>query len=130
MTKVNTAERLYELDVFRGLAILSVLIFHFTTRYNQLYGHSPSMVFEFPLGYYGVHLFFIISGFVIFMSLDRINNDLDFIINRLSRLYPAYWFSVLLTFTIVHISSLPGRDVSFPQALMNLSMFQTWLSIW
>ena len=125
----HSGARSYELDALRGLAILSVLLYHFTTRYNQLYGHPASVTFEFSHGYLGVHLFFIISGFVIFMSLGKTAHGLDFVMHRLSKLYPAYWFSIFLTFVIVHIFSLPGREVNLLHALINLSLLQTWLSV-
>jgi peptidoglycan/LPS O-acetylase OafA/YrhL len=122
------SDRFLELDALRGVAIFSVLLFHFTTRYNQIYGHT-NPTFQFPIGRYGVYLFFIISGFVTIMALERIEKPLDFIIFRFSRLYPAYWFAVLLTFSIVGIFSLPGREVSISDAIINLSMFQKWFNV-
>ena len=52
-----------------------VVLFHYLPYYDRLYGHQ----FELPallesvllFGRYGVHLFFILSGFVIFMTLER-----------------------------------------------------------
>jgi peptidoglycan/LPS O-acetylase OafA/YrhL len=50
-----------------------------------------------------------------------------FFFKRFARLYPAYWFSALLTFTIVSLVALPGRMVSWGDMLVNLSMFQGFL---
>jgi peptidoglycan/LPS O-acetylase OafA/YrhL len=55
-----------------------------------------------PWGYLGVNLFFVISGFVIFMTLDRTLVPLDFVISRTSRLFPAYWAAIIITMVITH----------------------------
>ena len=125
---MNNSKRLLELDVLRGIAALGVVLFHYTVRYNMLYHHSRELLVYFPYGSYGIELFFIISGFVIFMTLERSQN-LDFVVGRFSRLYPAYWTAVLLTFTVVKLAGLPGKQVSFGSALLNLTMLQQFLQV-
>ena len=78
--------RLTELDSLRGIAAMAVVLFHYTTRFTELYGHTAPPVFSVPLGHLGVNLFFMISGFVIFMTLERTLTSRDFIISRFSRL--------------------------------------------
>jgi peptidoglycan/LPS O-acetylase OafA/YrhL len=68
-----------------------------------------------------------ISGFVIYMSLEKVENGRAFIINRFSRLYPAYWASIVLTFCLVAIFKLPGREAPLCDALINFSMLQDWI---
>lgn len=122
--------RFMELDVFRGLAALAVAGFHYTTRYDQLYGHTQPLGISFPLGHYGVQLFFMISGFVIFMTLDKCRHPLDFVVSRFSRLYPAYWVAVLTTFIVVSIFGLPGREVSkWQHVMVNLTMIQHYFRV-
>src|ERR1700686_2691801 len=110
-----------QLDVLLGIAALMVLLFHYTERFHELYGHAPGMVL-FTIGRQGVDLFFIISGFVIFMTIEKTRRGLDFVVSRFSRLFPAYWIAVSLTFFIVHVAGLPGREVTPSAALANLSM--------
>ena len=115
--------RIKELDALRGIAALMVVFFHYTFW-------RPQAKLGFNLGTTGVELFFMISGFVIFMSLLHIKNSKEFIINRFSRLYPAYWACV--TFTFISLSVY--RHVGFPkenmiQYLGNMSMFQYYLNI-
>jgi peptidoglycan/LPS O-acetylase OafA/YrhL len=100
------ATRLLGLDALRGLAALSVLAFHFTTRYEHLYGHADPLGWGFPPGRLGVHLFFLISGFVIFMTLDRLETPRDFLVSRFSRLFPAFWLAVLLSWGVQWLNAL------------------------
>ena len=44
---------------------------------------------------YSVYCFFIISGFLIFSSFEKLNNLKKYIINRSRRIFPAYFFVVL-----------------------------------
>ncbi len=120
-------KRLVQLDSLRGLAALMVVLFHYTTRFQQLFGHPNQLPIEFPYGYYGVQLFFMISGFVIFMSVETTKCVADFLISRFSRLFPAYWVAVILTYSIVSTFLLPGREVTIATAILNLSMLQEWL---
>ena len=100
MENIKSAnKRLLELDALRGFAAMFVVLFHFTKRF------SPSELgfrnFGLQYGATGVELFFMISGFVIFMSIVKLNNGKEFIINRIARLYPAYWASAVLIFTLI-----------------------------
>lgn len=116
-------QRLNQLDALRGLAAMAVVLFHFSTRFSELYPQAAPQVWSFPLGYVGVNLFFIISGFVIFMTVERTARPADFVVSRVSRLYPAYWVAIGLTFVITHTLTLPGKTVSLTTALVNGLMF-------
>ncbi|MHB8742782.1 MAG: acyltransferase family protein [Sulfuricaulis sp.] len=124
-TKPNTRDRILELDILRGCAALSVVLFHYTVRYDQLFGQVNGMRFHFLFGQYGVQLFFMISGFVIFMTLDRTNHWMDFAVSRFSRLFPAYWLGVTMTFVVTSVVQLPNRQIGLADATINLSMLQS-----
>lgn len=121
--------RLQELDVFRGIAALLVVIFHYTTRYDDKYGHVGALLFKLPFGYFGVHFFFVISGFVIFMTIKNTNKSMDFIVSRFSRLYPAYWFAVGLTSILMLSYGLPDKSLTFSQIIVNLSMLHEFVNV-
>ena len=126
MSDKGETRRYQELDALRGIAALLVLFFHFTIW-------RPEAKLGFNLGNTGVHLFFIISGFVIFMSLSKVKSGIEFVINRFSRLYPAYWAAVTLTFVArffycAYINP-EGESVSIGQYFGNLTMFQFYLGI-
>ena len=114
--------RLVEVDALRGVAAMAVVGYHFTTRYLELYGTGATPSWSLPHGHFGVNLFFIISGFVIFMTLARTRQPMDFVVSRLSRLFPAYWVAVALTFSVTAIWGLAGKEVTPLQALANLTM--------
>jgi len=122
MVDKRNNNRLVEIDALRGLAALSVVLFHYTTRFNELYVWNRLPMISFPDGHFGVNLFFIISGFVIFMTLDKTSRPMDFVVSRFSRLFPAYWVSILLTFSITHWLGLPEKLVGWTTALANLPM--------
>ena len=118
-----TPQRLGQIDALRGLAAMAVVLYHYSTRFGQLYPQAPQPSWALPGGHFGVNLFFIISGFVIFMTITRTRRPADFVVSRFSRLYPAYWAAVALTFAITLGLSLPGKTVNGAAALANLLMF-------
>jgi len=75
---------------YRGFAVLAVVIYHF----------SPTSL---PGGFLGVDLFFVISGFVIYLALDRsLGNNfsyVNFMFSRIMRIAPA-----LLVMTLIVLS--------------------------
>jgi peptidoglycan/LPS O-acetylase OafA/YrhL len=123
------ASRLLAVDALRGIAALAVVLFHFTTRFQDLYGGAGSPTVAFPNGHYGVNLFFVISGFVIFMTLERTKRPMDFVVSRFSRLFPSYWLAVALTFIVVSSFGLPGKEVTLGQALANGLMVHGLLGV-
>ncbi|MBF0571567.1 MAG: acyltransferase [Candidatus Omnitrophica bacterium] len=125
----SRSERILELDVLRGLAAISILCLHYTTGYSEHYFPPYPTLFDFPKGYYGISLFFMISGFVIFMTLEKTRNPRDFVVSRFSRLYPGYWAAVILTFSLVRVSHLMLREISLHDVFMNLTMFHEWFNV-
>jgi len=102
-------KRIIFLDGLRGVAILLVLLYHAYSRWYLLvpYGNKFASFPIFKFGYLGVHLFFLVSGFVILMSLGRNKNFLQFIYKRWKRLFPAMFISSLIIYST--LSFLPER---------------------
>ena len=115
--------RLGSLDALRGLAALAVVLFHYTTNLRLNYPQFNPPI-ELPHGHFGVELFFVVSGFVIFMSLARVRSVAEFAIARVGRLYPAYWAAVLFTSAILSTGGLPDRALDWTSSILNLSMLQ------
>lgn len=125
-------DRFYEIDLLRFLAALCVLLFHYTFRGTGPDHRSDLIVLAlapvFKYGYLGVELFFIISGFVILLtSLNH--NAREFVISRVTRLYPAYWFCVTLTFVTTLTFGGSRFTATNSQYFVNLTMLQDFLKI-
>ncbi len=121
--------RISELDSLRGFAVVAVLLFHYTSRFDGIYGYREAPLLTFPHGALGVEFFFAISGFVITWTTSRTRHVRDFFISRFSRLWPAYAVSVALTWIIVAVFGLPGREVGALRALFNLTMLQEFFGM-
>jgi peptidoglycan/LPS O-acetylase OafA/YrhL len=122
---LRSACRIPELDALRGIAALAVVLFHYTSSYDSQFGHLAALP-DFEVGRRGVQLFFILSGFVIFMSLERTTGATQFLVARVARLYPTYWVGVLLTSVVLATVTLPGHPIDPGQLLANLTMAQQW----
>jgi len=132
-------DRYPELDSLRGIAVLVVLFHHylydFDYHFNLLSNASTFSIYRFLqsalyYGYLGVHLFFIISGFVIFMTLERTKSTLDFIVSRISRLFPAYWAGICLTLLFLYFLPVPTLgNFSSKDILLNLTMLQSFFKV-
>jgi peptidoglycan/LPS O-acetylase OafA/YrhL len=116
------SRRLYEIDALRGIAAVSVVLFHYLTKYN----HQQNIIIDFSHGGLGVNLFFMISGFVIYMSLSNANSLKVFVQNRLIRLYPAYWSAIFITSCVLY---MVGEAVDPSKLIANLSMLQYWMRV-
>lgn len=106
-----------------------VLLYHYTTRFSELFPHAGPLPFTFPTGEFGVELFFVISGFVITMTLDRSKTAADFLLARFSRLYPAYWTGVLVTSAVLALASGPFDAPGANQIAFNLTMVQEFFHV-
>ena len=115
--------RLNQLDIFRGIACLMVLLFHYTSRYATEFNNEiTTQLLDFKYGGLGVDLFFIISGFVIFMSINKNKSPIQFLIKRFTRLYPTFWICVIITFCIIYISDLDQYKRTLTDFILNLTM--------
>jgi peptidoglycan/LPS O-acetylase OafA/YrhL len=86
---LNHSERNSTVDIFRAAAIIAVVLFHFQ---HTLY-----------IGYLGVDMFFVISGFLVggllikdFKSGKRISFA-DFFFKRGFKIWPSYYFFLIVT---------------------------------
>lgn len=88
MQKINIDNNF---DILR--LILAVLVFF--AHWNTLTSQDISNQL-FHLSGYAVHMFFIVSGFLIFWSFDADQNKKRFYIKRFFRIFPLYAFLIIL----------------------------------
>ncbi|MER5644085.1 acyltransferase [Streptosporangium sp. NPDC002524] len=128
--------RLAELDLLRFLAAIAVLAFHYFIAFASVWGDRPAELFPAistlsGLGILGVELFFMISGFVILMSIWGRGLG-AFALSRLVRLYPAYWVSVAVTAAVYGLTAATALDpkLSLGEYGINLTMLQRALGVY
>lgn len=118
--KVN--ERLKNIDLLRGVAIIFVVLFHYTNHYSPEYLLRTDNWFL-PIakyGWSGVDIFFIVSGYCIALTIVKTSNFVEFSVKRFARIYPAYFFCGISTLIFFSFFDLPGREVSWFTGFMNL----------
>jgi len=100
--------RLDQIDGLRAVAILWVALYHYAVFWapsgkglNLLpYGDALAHLPLANVGFLGVHLFFIVSGFVITFSLERSKGMSHFSLLRAIRLWPALLICGTITFLL------------------------------
>lgn len=108
--------RAYELDLLRFIAAFAVVLYH------RIWTDGPQwLTAATQLGYLGVHVFFMISGFVIlWTAMGR--TPWEFLASRISRLFPSFWVGLAITCTLFAIFREP---VPMQQWVANATMFPT-----
>jgi peptidoglycan/LPS O-acetylase OafA/YrhL len=107
MQKIASKARLSYLDTARGLAALSVIVWHFFTAFFDY--QKPSFITNSPLHFfwYGeadVIFFFIHSGFILTYAYSNFKNSISvseyvkYLIERMFRIYPLFLFVLVLSF--------------------------------
>ena len=106
------------LDTLRGIAAMSVCLYHFIcTTINFI--DNKTLLTVFDNGKLDVHMFFIISGFVIpwsmFSSGYTLRSFFRFLFKRFIRLEPPYIASILLALTVLILkNNIPGLGTPEP----------------
>ncbi|MET9378403.1 acyltransferase family protein [Streptomyces sp. NPDC003035] len=127
--------RLFALDGIRITAALVVVLYHYIGL-NAAWDRNTAELFPalrpFALyGWLGVEVFFIVSGFVICMSVWGRTVG-DFAVSRVSRLFPAYWAGIALTaltlWLLPEVRELRHTD-EWSDVLVNLTMMQGGLGV-
>lgn len=117
------------LDVMRFLAAQAVMFYHlvFLSWVEPPKSRGIGAIVQSPvtfpnaaswanLGWVGVQIFFVISGFVILMSAQRKSTS-EFLIGRVTRIFPALWFFSFLSALVVLVCGL----LPFGQVVIRLA---------
>ena len=137
--------RIYLLDIARGIAAISVAIFHYKLFYSYNINTEEYLIKNQPFfqyikliyqnGWIAVQFFFLLSGFIFFkLYLQKIYqkkiNFYEFLILRISRLYPLH----LVTLIAVLLIYLALNNYEFYNPIQgdlkhfiyNLLLIQQW----
>lgn len=76
----------------------------------------------------GVDLFFVISGFVLYLSTRHSPSPKQYLINRVSRVVPTYWVMTIFLAFILVLSPGVFKSAQFtiPHFLLSLAFFPHW----
>jgi len=117
--------RYLELDSLRGIAVLAVVLYHYTFAYDFHFKLFSDHKFYLYHGNLAVPLFFVISGFVIFLTLEKSKKKADFAVSRFSRLYPSYWVAMFVTLIFISVLPVPTLGHYTPkEVVLNFTMFE------
>ena len=136
MTQIKNTGRIEILHLLRGLAALSVCLFHFTSFGIQDFDLLPEGNWLRMLGakgYLGIHVFFILSGFLVPYSAYKggytYGKWFSFLKRRLVRIEPPYIMSVLIMFFGYYFLSR-YKNWLFPWGIKDLIYNITYLVEW
>lgn len=121
-----TGRHLAPLDGLRGLAILLVMLYHFCLPHAKFHGREAGWLLQFgQVGWMGVDLFFVLSGFLITGILhetrDQPHYFRNFFWRRFLRIWPLYYASLVVLLLV-----LPAVLPSMPDSLRSMQEKQWW----
>jgi len=99
------SQRIRSLDGLRAIAILLVMLHHMTPNHDSNKGLSSLLFKVADIGWSGVDLFFVLSGFLITGILLRAKDFgkplATFFVRRIRRIVPAYVLALVVVFFVV-----------------------------
>ena len=118
------------LDGLRGLAAALVFVQHAADHIILESSGAylcPFFVDTFDAGRFGVALFFIISGYVVPLSIKGPMAIRSFVVGRVFRLYPAYWLSIFAAPAVFYI--FKGFVLPWQQVVVNMTMLEALFAV-
>lgn len=105
------------IDYLRAISIIFIVLYHFTTRYEEVINKHFSNVISLRYFCVGVAVFFTISGYLIKeMSFSKLIDKIVF------RLYPSFIIAMLLTTVVRLTSNISLYNITIKQIIFNLTM--------
>ena len=126
-------QRIYQIDLLRFIAALGIMLVHYLYRgfkadnltnlsFLELAGDWVKYCAAF------IDLFFIISGFVITLSVS--NKSVSYFFkSRVVRLFSVYWLCAFITYMVIVFFGAPRFTATFGQFLFNLTLLQDFFDI-
>lgn len=97
---------LTSIQILRTLAAWLVVGHHIAQIYPGMRTVNGIATAFTVYGAFGVDLFFVISGFVIYTStVNKTIGPLEFVLHRVARVVPAYWFFTMATAAILVVNA-------------------------
>jgi peptidoglycan/LPS O-acetylase OafA/YrhL len=126
-TPVTVGHRFPALDGLRGLAALAVVTTHVGFQTGRT-GRPGALGGLLARGDFGVTVFFLLSGFLLYRPLSRGGVVLrTYARRRALRVLPAYWLAVLLSFLLLPSNARQPADVWWEHLLLVQVYLETQL---
>ncbi|MEU4727292.1 acyltransferase [Streptomyces sp. NPDC023588] len=113
------ASRLGWLDGLRGIAALSVAVYHLALPFYWV-PHGTRVPYYLDPGIFGVLLFFLVSGYIIPASLERRGDIRAFWVGRAFRIYPVVVLTVVASLLLLPRAHTVIAGWGFEHALLSL----------
>ncbi len=116
--------RIEQLTFTRFIAAIAIVVFHFGKEVFPF--NTDNLSFIFRQANVGVSYFFVLSGFVMIIAYgqkDRISPG-KFLKNRFARVYPVYFFSIIILLVYRLLSTVELDKTGFT---LNVLLVQSWV---
>jgi exopolysaccharide production protein ExoZ len=102
---------LYGIQYLRAFAALAVVVFHAAEKAGE----------PFPIGAAGVDVFFVISGFIMWvLSERRPMTPQSFLLDRIRRIAPTYWLVTAIMIAGAVVGLFPNLELTGPHIVASL----------
>lgn len=126
-TSKSSINRNAQIDMFKGLAILLVITYHFFYRYVELYEPQTKLFLLLSkCGVVGVTIFLSISGYLMFTGTM---GGINYVVKKIIRLWPTYAITITICFVLTHIIGLPGRTVGIKEFILNIFFINGFINV-
>ncbi len=128
-TVSNAVVRYNSIQMLRGIAAIAVTLYHISENISRTY--QQTFLFDwFNIGYAGVDLFFVISGFIIAHTstkyIDKPEELRPYLAKRFYRVFPVYWvFAVPLLLVVLVIQKTQPALVADTYSFDWLNLLKT-----
>ena len=115
-------DKLLGLQVLRGLAAW-IVVFHHVNQTFFNWEPPLKILYVFNHGGFGVDIFFVLSGFIMFYSVkNNSRGGVSFFLDRFFRIFPVYWCMTLLLLISGFLFSASSYDTYFTKESLAKSL--------
>ncbi len=143
-------DKFYSIELLRFFSSIAVILYHYKIGFawdkgfvgpeilGEILPYYEKLNLLYNYGFYGVQLFFLISGFVfahIYINKIDLTDAKEFFINRFARLYPLHFFTLLIIviyffidqeFINSQFNEERSRFIDFYHFILNIFYIHSW----
>lgn len=125
----NNIRRYVHFDLLRILAMLMVVLFHYTTQYSKTVMETTFVLyFTEQCAAFGVSLFLLMVGFFSYKELIKDETGfVQYIVKRAIRLLPTFWLCLIITSIVLVCTGT--TNVSLKQFVLNAVLLNRFFNI-